>query len=70
MKYRITNKSFHYRKAFAQPEKGYHTWRVIDQMVKHSDGRVTFRLYEQHLPKPRALRLSMFLNTCARLNIS
>jgi hypothetical protein len=60
-------KSFVYRKAFAQPECGGKTWRVVTDTVKHLDGHVEAFTYESALPsKFRAVSLAKVLNTCAK----
>lgn len=65
--YRPPTKSFHYRKAFAQPEKGGMTWRVVTGTIKHGDGRVEANIYEPRIPsKFRAVSLARILNTCTK----
>lgn len=65
MLYRVPS-SFVYRKAFAQQEKGWRTWRVVTAVEKMADGRVRSRVYEPGLPsKFRAMRLARTLNACS-----
>jgi len=67
MLYRPPNKTFVYKKAFAQPERGGKTWRVVTDTVKLLDGRVEARIYEAALPsKFRAVSLARILNTCSK----
>lgn len=67
MLYRPVNKTFVYRKAFAQPEKGGKTWRVVTGTIKHGDGSVEAKVYEPRLPsKYRAVALARILNICGR----
>lgn len=37
------SKSFYYRRAMAQQEKGGKAWRVAVDVVKHENGQVTYR---------------------------
>jgi hypothetical protein len=61
------SKTFIYRKAFAQPESGGKTWRVVTGTVKHRDGHVEASTYEAALPsKFRAVSLAKVLNSCAK----
>ena len=63
MLYRPPNKTFVYRKAFAQPERGGRTWRVVTDTVKRPDSRVDAKIYESRLPsKFRAVALAKILN--------
>jgi len=63
MLYRPPNKTFVYRKAFAQPERGGRTWRVVTDTIKRADGTVEAKIYEPSLPsKFRAMALAKILN--------
>jgi hypothetical protein len=62
--FRIRSKSFYYKKAMPQPERGGRTWRVVTDMVKHDDGRVSHTVYESGLTsKHKAMQLARVLNS-------
>lgn len=55
--------SFKYKKAIVEQEKGGQTFRVVDNIVKLSTGRVEKTTYESGLPsKTRAVRVAKILN--------
>lgn len=56
------SRSFHYRKAMPQQEKGGQTWRVVKDVVKHQDGMVTNTMVEGALRRQRAMQLARVIN--------
>ena len=67
MLYQPQSRSFAYRKAQAWQEKGGKTWRVINNLVRHSSHDVTFKEVAGGLKKDDAVSLSRRLNSGRRV---
>lgn len=56
-------KSFQYKRAIVNQEKGGETYKVIDNIVRQPDGHLDYVVYEAGIPgKDRAVRLARILN--------
>lgn len=55
-------RSYLYKRAMAQQEKGGRTWRVVRNVVKHKSGQVTNVTVGAGLPRPKALEVARSIN--------